>query len=160
MSTLPDFDTLRKNYPDGDPDSVKAEIGGNVDARWISNTCAIRMSRALNYSGVAIPSKFAGLSVVSGKDGRWYAYRMRELKKWIELTFGKPDIAQTKPASGSINRSSFAQHHGIVAFDIHFDDASGHLDLWDGKNYIHESADPRDYFTLATSVVLWDLAAR
>jgi hypothetical protein len=160
MTTLPNFDVLRGNYPDGDPNTVKSNIGGKVDADWITNTCAIRLSRAFNYSGVHIPTKFDGLSVLSGADGMWYAYRMRELKKWIELTFGEPNIVKVEPANGHITRESFASTHGIVAFDIRFDDASGHLDLWDGTRYIHQSADPRDYFALATKVVLWELALK
>jgi hypothetical protein len=160
MHSLPNFETLRENYPDGDPNAVKSAIGGKVDADWITNTCAIRLSRAFNYCGIPIPTKFDGLSVLSGADGKWYAYRMRELKKWMELTFGEPNIVKLKPADGHINRDSFAAAHGIVAFDIHFADASGHLDLWDGTRYIHESADPRDYFALATKVVLWVLTLK
>ena len=156
MATLPSFDTLRTNYPDEqNPDIVKSKIGGKVDAAWITNTCAIRMSRALNYSGIPIPSKFDALSVLSGADGKWYAFRMRELKRWIELTFGEPNIVKNKPADGHIDRASFASIRGIVAFDIQFDDATGHLDLWDGTRYIHESVDHRDYFALASQVVLW-----
>jgi hypothetical protein len=157
MATLPDFHTLRENYPDGDPAAVKHSIGGKVDADWITNTCAVRLSRALNYSGVDIPAKSAGLSVLSGADGKWYAFRMRELKKWLQVTFGDPNLVKVKPANGQITRESFAAMHGIVAFDIKFDDASGHLDLWDGTSYIHQSADPRDYFTMATKVALWEL---
>jgi hypothetical protein len=160
MATLPDFAALRGNYPDGDPEKVKSSIGGKVHADWITNTCAIRMSRALNYSGVHIPIHQEGLSVLSGADGLWYAFRMRELKKWLEATFGEPNIEKVQPAGGQITRQSFAGMHGIVAFDIEFDDASGHLDLWDGTSYIHQSTDPRDYFTMATKVGLWELAVK
>jgi hypothetical protein len=125
MATLPDFDALRGNYPDGDPEKVKSSIGGKVDADWITNTCAIRLSRAFNYSGMHIPAHFEGLSVLSGADGKWYAYRMRELKKWIEATFGEPNIEKVQPAGGHITRQSFAATHGIIAFDIKFDDAFG-----------------------------------
>ena len=157
MSTLPSFDTLRKNYPDGDPEIVKRNIGGKVDAAWITNTCAIRMSRAFNYSGVLIPSQLDALRVLSGFDRMWYAYRMRELKSWIELSFGEPNIVKNKPDNGHISRDSFMTVHGVIAFDIDFEDASGHLDLWDGTSYIHQSTDPRDYFKMATKVVLWKL---
>jgi hypothetical protein len=143
MATLPDFDTLRGNYPDGDPNKVKSSIGGKVNADWITNTCAIRLSRALNYSGVHIPTHYEGLSVLSGADGMFYAFRMRELKKWLGATFGEPNIVKMQPSGGHITRQSFAGMHG-VAFDIDFDDASGHLDLWDGTSYIHQSTDPRD----------------
>jgi len=160
MAALPDFDTLRGNYPDGDPNKVKSSIGGKINADWITNTCAIRLSRALNYSGVHIPTHYEGLSVLSGADAMWYAFRMRELKKWLEATFGEPDFVKVQPAGGHITRQSFAVMHGIVAFDIEFDDASGHLDLWDGSSYIHQSTDPRDYFEMATKVGLWKLAVK
>jgi hypothetical protein len=69
MRKLPTFDHLVKHYPHGDSETVKQIIGGKVDADWIENTCAIRMSRALNYSGVSIPAKSAGLNVISGAAG-------------------------------------------------------------------------------------------
>ncbi len=129
MKSLPDFDTLRKNYPDGDPDTVKRNIGGKIHADWITNTCAIRMSRAFNYSGVELPPKFAGLSVISGADKKWYSFRQQELRKWIGLNFGEPAIAAEKPAQGQIVRSHFASRKGIIGFDIQFADATGHVDL-------------------------------
>jgi type VI secretion system (T6SS) effector Tae4 (amidase) len=127
MRALPDFDTLRKNYPDDDPDTVKSNIGGAVDAAWITNTCAIRMSRAFNYSGVPLPPKFTGLNVVSGSDKMWYAYRQQELRRWIRLNFGGPAISKNRPAKGHIDRSDFASAEGVIAFDIHFGDATGHI---------------------------------
>ena len=151
MATLPSFAVLRQHYPDQDPDTVKRTIGGKVDADWITNTCAVRMSRALNYSGIAVPSGAQGLHVISGADAKWYSYRMHELEQWIGATFGAPDLTK----SSQPQRADFAGIKGIVAFDIHFGDASGHIDLWDGASYIHQSVDPRDYFTLATKVVLW-----
>src|SRR4029077_11977449 len=107
MRALPDFDTLRKNYPDDDPGTVKSNIGGGVDAEWITNTCAIRMSRAFNYSGAPLPPKFADLNVVSGADGMWYAYRQRELRRWISLNFSEPSVSKNRPAKGHVDRSDF-----------------------------------------------------
>ena len=46
----PKFQDLWDNYPDMDGDYVKQMIGGQVNADWITNTCAIRTSRALNYA--------------------------------------------------------------------------------------------------------------
>ncbi len=151
MPSLPSFKVLRQHYPDQDPDTVKRTIGGKVDADWITNTCAVRLSRAFNYSGITIPHGLDALKTISGADGKWYAYRMRELKHWIGETFGAPDLSR----DGQVTRAEFAGVTGIVAFDIHFNDASGHLDLWDGSSYIHQSSDPRDYFTMASKVVLW-----
>jgi hypothetical protein len=85
---------------------------------------------------------------------------MQELKRWIKLQFGKPTMAQTKSVKQIIDRTSFASTRGVIAFDIHFNDAAGHLDLWDGATFIHEvdlifSPSFKDYFELANKVVLW-----
>jgi hypothetical protein len=156
MRGLPDFDTLLKNFPNpaDDADTVKSTIGGSVDAAWITNTCAIRMSRTLNYSGIPLPPKFTGLNVVAGADGKWYAYRQRELRRWMQLNFGQP-MLRHKPSTGQISRADFSLGKGIIGFDIHFSNATGHVDLWDGTSYTHEAVDADDYFALATTVVLW-----
>src|SRR5262249_8446818 len=147
------------SYPKQDDASVvKALIGGHVNADWITNTCAIRLSRALNYSGMQIPAHHAGLSTVSGADGLWYAYRMQELRAYLTRTLGQPSISASKSRGASIDRSIFAGKKGIIAFDIHFSDAAGHLDLWDGKTFIHEHIAGKDYFTLATKISHWTAA--
>ena len=141
---------------------IKKLIGGHVNAPYIQDTCAIRLSRALNYSGCPIPGGASGLLTVSGADRKWYALRMQELKNWIQRRFGAPQIAAEKP----VDRKLFAGITGIIAFDIEFGlnpdgrtRAMGHLDLWDGAKYTHQAEDPRDYFTLATKVVLWKAPA-
>src|SRR5436305_1588344 len=148
------FATLLANYPqDDEPEAVKKLIGGKVDAAWITNTCAVRLSRAFNYSGDPVPANFPGLHVVSGADKKHYAYRMQELKTWVAYKFGTPGVTARKP----VDRATFAGKKGIIAFDIHFGDASGHIDLWDGSTFTHEHAAGKDYFALATKVVLWEL---
>lgn len=116
------------------------------------------MGRALNYSGIPIPGFVPGLFTVKGADGRRYALRMQELKNWLQQQFGMPQIAQKKPVS----RNTFNGSQGIIAFDITFGlnpdgitRALGHLDLWDGRSFTHQSVDPRDYFTLASKVGMW-----
>jgi hypothetical protein len=145
---------MRSVYPDyADPATVKREIGGKVDADWIENTCAIRMSRAFNYSGVPIPRHFAGLNVVSGADHLWYAYRMQELAKWIQHAFGAASLTET--SGKSLDRNTIAGMQGIIVFDIHFSDAQGHIDLWDGTTFTHERYAGQDYFAFATKIRLW-----
>jgi len=151
MPSLPVFAQMLTNYPAGSPDAVKRAIGGKVDAAWITNTCTIRMSRVFNYSGAPVPNDFAQMNVVSGADRKWYAYRVREMKRWLRYRFGRPNLETTS----AVDRTSFSGQKGVIAFDIHFPDATGHLDLWDGSTYVHEAVDPRDYFTLATKVDLW-----
>jgi hypothetical protein len=153
---LPKFDFLSVNYPDEPKDVVKRKIGGHVNADWVSNTCAIRLSRAFNYSGVPIPSHFHGLKVISGSDRMWYAYHMQELKKWIESIFGPPGSVVTKGRVGTISRDAFARHHGVMAFDIHFSNAEGHIDLWDGTDFYESIYAQSDYFARATKIVLWE----
>jgi len=154
----PSFDLLLRNYPDDDdPEAVKQQIGGHVNAAWITNTCAVRLSRALNYSGFPLPGNFAGMQVVSGADKKYYAYRMQELKRWLAFRLGPPTLEVKKPGTGSVDRANFAGKRGIIVFDIHFSDASGHIDLWDGQTFTHEHVAGKDYFALATTVALWEL---
>jgi hypothetical protein len=152
------FVSLDSNYPKADdPEEVKKLIGGAVNAAWITNTCAIRMSRALNYSGMPLPAHFPGMNTIAGGDHKRYAFRMQELKLWVAHKFGKPTIDLSNPARG-IDRDAFAGKRGIIVFDIHFSDANGHIDLWDGTTFIHERIAGHDYFAMATRVVLFGLA--
>ncbi|WZP00680.1 type VI secretion system amidase effector protein Tae4 [Isosphaeraceae bacterium EP7] len=149
-------------YPDygTSPDSaaVKAEIGGEVDAAWIVNTCAVRMSRGLNYGGVPLPSKFAGLLTLKGADGKRYALRVAEMRKWLPTSLGAASFNLTKKAGEAFDKTQIAAMKGIIAFDIQFADATGHLDAWDGSSFSSEYKNTKDYWTLATRVTLWKLA--
>lgn len=153
---LPPFAVLSANYPKESADQVKKRIGGHVNSNWVSNTCAIRLSRAFNYAGVPIPRNFPGLHVVSGSDRRWYAYRMQELKKWVTAMFGAPGLIRTKGNGSTITRDAFAGHQGVISFDIHFTDADGHIDLWDGSDFYESVYAQSDYFARATQIVLWE----
>ena len=148
---LPPFAELARNYPAGSDNSVKRQIGGRVDAGWIGHTCAIRLSRALNYSGIAVPADFAGMRTIGGADGKRYAFQVRGMRPWLETTFGPPQIRAERP----VDRRRFLGKKGVIAFVIPFADASGHVDLWDGSHYTYEQLDPQDYFKLATEAVLW-----
>lgn len=141
-------------YPDSA--AVKRNIGGHVDAAWITNTCAIRMSRGLNYSGVAVPSSFPGLTTVEGGDKKRYAFRVAEMRPWLRHTLGQPDFDQAKKAGEDFDKNTLSDRKGIIAFDIHFADATGHLDIWDGTVFSHEYA-ASDYWTRATRITLWNL---
>jgi hypothetical protein len=100
---LPSFALLMTNYPLGTPKQVKDLIGGGLNDDSIQDTCAARMSRAPNYSGYALPMHDPGLYVVRGKDHKWYALRMQELKAWITTRFGAPKL--TSPSPGGHTRS-------------------------------------------------------
>ena len=138
------------------PGAVKKEIGGAIDAAWIVNTCTIRLSRGLNYSGVKIPAHFAGLATVAGGDALHYALRVAEVRKWLPHAIGKPDFDLTKKAGEAFDKTALAAAKGIIAFDIHFRDATGHFDAWDGSKFSHEY-ESATYWKLATRITLWKL---
>jgi hypothetical protein len=146
------FDSLKTAYPAGSPSAAKSLIGGKVNADWITNTCAIRISRVLNYNAVPIPGPNAKvLDVVSGADSRWYAYRQKPLQDWFRSNFGSPSLELPKPA----NRRKLQNLQGFIGFDIHFADATGHFDLWFGDRFGTEAEATHDYFALANKVVFW-----
>ena len=156
------FNVLWNNYPLGTSNEVKKLIGGKVDAGWYDNTCAVRMSRSLNYSGHPIPhnhilklSEDADvLDTISGADKKWYAYRVKQLKMYIAEIFGSPSsVVFASPQANGVSKDSFWGKKGIVAFDVTgWTDATGHLDLWDGSA-------PRysEYFDKARSVSFWEM---
>lgn len=150
--TLPAFDDLWTNYPNGEAEEVKALIGGNVNADWITNTCTIRLSRALNYSGFAVPRTVPGLSTVRGGDSKRYAFRVAEFRRYLRATLGKPAIEVTALAPGAgVDRSAFIGQRGVIVFEVTgWSDATGHVDLWDGTMPAHA-----EYFAMASKVQLW-----
>jgi len=133
------------NFPAGSADDVKKKIGGRVDAGWIKNTCAIRMSRVLNYSGMQIPHK--GKSTISGADKKWYFYRIKNLKPYIESHLGVPTYSFDPP----YDMTELSKLKGIILFDVKvWSDATGHFTLWNGKNCADKC-----YFDKASKIYLW-----
>ncbi len=163
--TLPSFATLLKNYPhEGGPEVPKALIGGEVNAAWITDTCAIRMSMALNYSGFPIPAKGkSGMYVLKGGDGMWYAIRVAELKKWLESQLGPPNASTYK--GPPISMDKYQGSKGILALKIHYaarpgeaTAAAGHIDLWDGTQFAGEYSQQGEEeidFASAQEASLW-----
>ena len=158
---VPPFPVLLKNYPNlRNSEVVKRSIGGNV-AKTIGNpqfdnTCTIRISKDLNYAGVPVPGSYPGLATMRGGDGFHYAFRVSEMRRWLTSMFGPPDIDVKGPP---VSREPFKSAKGIICFDIHFSDATGHLDLWDGQTFFDEvyklSYSGHDFFDMARRVSLW-----
>jgi hypothetical protein len=159
MQKLHTFSALFDQYPDylsyPKPDQVKVLIGGAVNDDWIENTCAIRLSRTLNYNGFPIPGAFAGLHTVKGGDGKRYAFRVRELRPWLVHRFGPPNLDVKKKAGEDFDKRTLGSIKGIVGFDIRFADATGHLDLWDGSTFTHEYQTSGEYWAGATRISIW-----
>ena len=107
-------------------DKIGGKVKQNIDGGFFTNACAIRMSYAINYSGLEIEKK-DDIAAVSGSDKKWYIYRVKDLKKFIESNFSeKETVKKTK---------DLKDKKGIIIFeDCNWSDATGHADLFDGNN--------------------------
>lgn len=145
MASLPPFGLLWANYPtDRDPEAIKRKIGGRVNLPWITNTCTIRVSYAFNHAGSPIPRRHPSLSTVEGGDGYWYAFRVREFRRYLEQEFKRADVTGT-------SEQAFQGHKGVILFDVAgWSDATGHIDVWDGTQTRYA-----EYWRLAKAVLLW-----
>jgi hypothetical protein len=156
-AAIPNVDQLIANYPNGKSEEVKRMIGGGVDAAWITNTSAIRMSRAFNYSGAPIPagpaSSVDGMHTVNGGDRRHYAYRVDEFRHWLIATYGRPALSFMAGPYGQ-PLASLAGRKGVIVFvDCGWSDVSSHVDLWDGQKVVHQG-----HFERCKQVHLWESA--
>jgi hypothetical protein len=150
---LPGFDKMWNAFPKGTAAEVKKAIGGKVNYDWITNTCAIRMSRVLNYTGHDVPKttvkkgEKTNYLTVTGADKKWYYYRISNLRPFVEKKFGPPDHTFKPP----YDMKALSKHKGIILFDVDvWDDATGHYTLWDGK-----SCADKCFFKEASAVHLW-----
>lgn len=162
MATLPSFAKLQAEYFDYvhyTSAQVLQAIGGKVQINAFANTCAVRMSRALNYNSIPLPgpSSSGSMSVVSGADKKWYAFRVRDLSPWMSRKLTKPNFEISKKQGDPFDKTTISKLRGIIGFDIHFDDATGHLDLWDGTFFTSEKAGhlSTDYWQAATRIWIW-----
>jgi len=151
---LPNFDELKKYYLTGSKEDVKTTIGGGVNADYIDNTCVVRVSRSLIYANHPI-DKMPGLLTVPGADKKRYALRVKEFRKYMEKTYGKPSVIEKKGANGLIAVAKFNGKRGIIGFEVKgWSDATGHFSLWDGTKVLYDGG--HDYFSgLAYEAVLW-----
>ena len=137
-------------------------IGGNVRKNielpydvGFQNACPIRMSYVFNKTGFLVP-KCARYAVVSGADHRWYMYRVPDMLRYLEDTFGKPDkvVKQPKP-------EDFVGLQGIlVTKGRGWRDAVGHVTLWDGgrcSDVCHLTGDPKNGKFVPDVASIWIL---
>ncbi len=163
------FERLFDAYLHGTVDDVKETIGRPTES-WITNTCVIRVSYAMNNSGVPgfkIDRSFVGATkkinfinqkAVARKSNVQnavlendfaYIYRVDEMAAYMLKKYGKPQIWAKK---GTDNlRQAVHGKRGIILFVVRgWNDATGHFDLWDGRNPAHQ-----EFFDKASDVFLW-----
>ena len=120
-------------------------IGGSVATFYVdenTNTCAIRLSKALNYSGVIIPN-IPG-QTFKGADNKYYFKAAYQINIWMRKTFGTNPATSTTPLNlkhhsytqaqagvrGANLPDSLAGKKGIYSiYSSNFTWATGHADL-------------------------------
>ena len=112
-----------------------------------NNTCAIRMSYALNHSGLTIPRQ---KGTVSGADGKQYFLTVANLQKFLMGSLGQPQHLPGGSFTGPAGKS------GILSFNIPFRDASGHFTLWNGSGVI-DFHEPYGSWPKPTSSLFWSV---
>jgi hypothetical protein len=144
---LPTFQAYNSAFPKKDggympATEVYALIGGQLYNSHIanpsqySNACAVRVSRALNYSGVVVPS-ISG-QTEKGSDNKNYFLSAANLNAWMKKTF--TTYTTFTGAQGGKNGRNFPTllngkkgiYIMIPNYPAYF--ASGHADVWNGTN--------------------------
>lgn len=153
------FQTIWQKYPHGEAEDVKRRIGGAINAAYITNTCTIRVSRALTEAGMKInPITLAdgnNMLLVKGANGVGLPIRVKEFSQWVVKRFGQPQIKVVNRGDGTEDvPQQFLGKKGLIKFDVRvWSDATGHFDLWDGEACAHNC-----YFDKAKEVWLWTIA--
>lgn len=127
------------------------ENSEDPDRHPYANTCALRMSYALNHSGVRLEKAPSSGGTVIGDDGKNYWIRVKDLEAELRKRFKSPDIFYKQPdfpcANWTIQQlkdratatnvniiSKIEDKNGIVVFKVSgWGDATGHFTLWDCK---------------------------
>lgn len=157
----PAWQDMIDNYPNENTKSIDfypmisqsyLRLATGEDSHSWENTCAARMSYALNRSGIRLAQASNGGSL-KGNDGFNYWIRVKDLKAYLKQRLGKPDIEHspikiTEPTreqayqrADDVRNNMLNQiqgKHGIVVFDVTgWSNASGHFTLWDGKDLVY-----------------------
>lgn len=142
----------RVNIP---PAQVGSVIGGkvqsNINSGDFENACAIRLSYVLNQCGCPV-SHYDDLSYVSGADGSWHIFRVRDALTYLQRVWGNPDVVVRQTESKAL----LSAKAGVLLFEVSgWNNASGHATLWDG-----DRCSDKDYFDIAIKCSLWRLPRR
>jgi len=167
--TRPHYDQLlaefpRWDLPENTSPNVKQRIGGQVDKPWVGNTCVVRVSRGLLYTGTVIPQKDTGDELaVPGADGKFYMLRVVGMRKFLTRIWGKPDFDLRKKSGEDFDKAQLENMRGVITWDLtpppnhQGPGYTGHFDLFDGKNFTQEASASGNYWRDATRISLWVL---
>lgn len=153
QQALPSWANVLANYPK-DPNNsnwdmpapqVYALVGGQIQSMYngdpeaFQNACALRVSRALNYSGVTIPN-IPG-KTYQGGDGKYYFLSAAKLFNFMNKTF--PGSLHLTQAQGGPNGANFPGLLGtkpgiyiMQSADPAAFGATGHCTLYNGSTFM------------------------
>lgn len=106
QQSLPTWSAFSAAYPNETSAQLYGVVGGAVAQAQINfpletqNGCALKVSRALNYSGVVIPNIPSTTDMpgtVQGGDGKYYFLNVRALNIWMQKTFGTNNQTNNTP---------------------------------------------------------------
>lgn len=138
----PSLATLWKNFPDHERyPSLKAlyeSVGGTAEKNIYApgfgpngNGCASRISIALNASGAPINGSLVPKNrTVGTADGKRIIFGVATLRDYLVKVYGKPLIDNARPFD-----DAFRGKKGIIAFSVNWNDATGHIALYNGTTY-------------------------
>jgi hypothetical protein len=155
---------ISKRSQDGKNGEVKKNYFYDENTGAEANSCALRLSRALNKSGLDInPKLMPNAKYWTGADGKHYLMRVADIQKYLTIILGQPDIVKTRGKT-DITPADFGGNKGIISFNVSgWQDATGHVTLFDGKSCSYDCYFQQDlnaeqeYQNKTTKVMLWIL---
>lgn len=136
----PLFATMWRNFPDHLRYPSLKDLytwqGGKAVANIAAfgengNTCASRMSIALNMSEAPIDGRYVSSNDSIGTaDGHRIIFRVSALRQYFVTAFGRPALDKITPYD-----DAFRGKRGVIMFSINFRGATGHAALFDGTTY-------------------------
>jgi hypothetical protein len=142
MPEIPPMGTMLEKYPHGNPADVAVVVGGVVQKNLqdqnykdYKDTCAIRVSHALNLAGDPIPASAAkianpfrpGSKVRLDKgDSGFYIYSTLDMRAYLNTRYGQAKVFKPKKGVDREAEIKGLSLKGIIAFGWI------HIDLWDG----------------------------
>jgi hypothetical protein len=103
------------------------------------NTCASRLSIAFNNAGAPIDvtaAKAVHAQTLTAADKSRIIFRVADFRQYLLRTLGKPKADKLSPYD-----DEFRGKKGIIAFSVNWQNATGHIALWNGTIYREPSHD-------------------
>ncbi|HQV35274.1 MAG: hypothetical protein KA215_06835 [Flavobacterium sp.] len=121
LQSLPSWSDFDIAYPRVDGSELVTIVGGAVQIAYNQypnlsrGYCALKVSRALNYSGIIIPqiiTTSGNPGTLQGSDGKYYFLNAKALNKWMRETFGTNPATNTSPLN--LNHFHFTSNQGGI----------------------------------------------